>query len=233
MAIESTVIYGPSRGIDAESYWIERAAQRLSLAPSQAASYFNHFATGRKDWTNSLAGTGANQNMNVAGGVIQLTSGATAASTGDLALGDGGTYFPNWFPNGATKKWYLASRLRMTTAIDAAAICGLSSRDWSTGALQLTLGVEGSVSAANWVLKGGVGSLDSGVAVVTNTWAVLEAWRDGATTFMTVDLVTKATGALVHPSVDGGLWLPCRNGATAAARTMQVDWVASLVPEAA
>lgn len=207
---------GPKSALD---LWTKRAVERCRF--SDPSIYFRDFQEAGTDLAD-VSGTGSQAIQATRGGTLLLQTGATASSKGGRII-EWNLHASNGFAPlevGAASEFYFATRLKVTTAIDAqteAAVYG--SR--SGGGPQL--GVVGSVSATKFVAAGfsSGGNLVSNVNVDTS-WHVLELWRYNSVTVFAVDGVPQASGncyvAVAAPPV-----ILCLNGTTATNRGLEVD----------
>lgn len=173
-------------------------------------------------WVQIQSGTGnyaAGGGDNI-GWWMTLASGATAAST--VQPGGGNPFITN----STTKKWYIAARFAVATAIDAQAVVGCGFDD-STNSVMM--GVTGSLSTVNFViqhsgLRGGT-ALSYGVAIDTSTH-IFEAWGVGTTAIAgridggAVVSGTQSVAVATNPYQR----MYVGNGTTAANRAMHIDW---------
>lgn len=209
-----------------ESYWATRARALTGLLPQSSAWYFDHFVGALTGGAYSSAAVGGNQaNLIAAGGVVQLNSTAAANTTGDVSMASALTNFIHMIPGGSTKKFYAGIRLR-PSVVDAEAKYGFLSREQTGGTSEVLLGFNGATHASQWSLTCGTGSLVSGVAASTTAFTVVEAWRDGSTTYLAVNEAVVASGANVHPNNIGQIRMISQNGAAGGVRSLRVDWLA-------
>jgi len=164
-------------------------------------------------------------------GVIQMSSGATASGAAGIASAS-----PLARSIG-TSKWYWASRLRFTTAIDAQTFMGVGLADAVLSPTDIfTIGIHGDISTVNFTARqvgAGTASIDLGVAIDTNTWHLFELYcKSDSTIYARVDRGTEQSVAMgTLPSAEDTFgFLTARNGSTAADRVMQVDYSACLYP---
>lgn len=223
----SVVIRFPSKNVSTELYYLDRAANFTEQTPASLAWQFDDFPAGLSGWTSELSGTGssvlsATENQ----GVLSVTTGATAGSLADYCRGAIAGNFPHWVTAGSTGVWYIACRLKLSTAVDAQATLGAGLRN-GAATIGMCLGINGSVSTANWSLIGESGSIDSGVAHQTSTYVTLEAYRNpGGTTYVYVNESNVASGDCYPTSGSHAFKYFGRNGTTATTRTYLLDWVA-------
>lgn len=168
----------------------------------------------------AAVGTGAQAAANLAGGVYQLTSGASGGGQGNLNRGNALAGPP------ATRRFYFASRYRITTAVDSAAIVLVGVI--ASGGATITIGQVGAtITKVNFQHSGTVAGTIVPMApgFVQNSWYVAEVWSDGkGTVYGRVNGGPAVSGRLSGTYADLTPFLTARNGATAAARTLQVDW---------
>jgi hypothetical protein len=173
------------------------------------------------------AGTGAGSFVVAggAGGVHQLTTGATAASSISNVTDSPAIFTVSGAP------WYCAHRSKITTAVDAQAIVygGLQN---SAANKTLAAGFFGALSAANFVVQydgNEAGSfVDLGVAVDT-AFHIFEMWGVGdGKIHCAIDYGADKGGAAMAAAPADYCYAirMIKNGATAAARTVVGDWFA-------
>lgn len=184
-------------------------------------------ATTPVGWSQTMSGSASSalNNIDEGAGVVQVTSGATAASIGALLTNGSALLRPD------TQPFYFATRFKVTTAIDAQANVFVGTQAIS-GSKTVAVGVFGASSTVNFRLQyDGVvaGSfLDLGVAIDT-AYHVYEVYGLGdGNLHVRMDFgVDKGPVAqAAAPTVASYLLMQAQNGTTAAARTMRTDWVA-------
>lgn len=165
------------------------------------------------------AGTGSQAYVD--GTIAEAASGATAASRGAriLTYAIGGLTGPSTVPGGSSGVWYLATRFKLTTAVDAQAALRLAMR---VGLTTNSWGFNGSISDTKYSAR-----FDNGPALVSTVsvdtaWHVLESWRVGGLTYLSVDGETPVSSNS-YPSASGQMTIYAENGTTAANRAIQVD----------
>lgn len=179
-------------------------------------------AAGSLPW-NSVSATGR---MDWVSGALSYSTGATSGNfSREVILADSGGVFGRFLRTGAS--WYISSRIAITTAISAQTTA-FTGGETNAGAFALAMGVVGSVSTTNYVLKGSAGSsLNSGVAIDTN-FHTHRAWRAGSTTFYQVD-TTLVTGT-ADIAADVMPYLFVGNGTDNVNRAMSVIWWSAYAP---
>lgn len=179
-------------------------------------------------WTQFNSGSGARL-ANVpatSGGVVRISTGATGASISSASTTAGAVQ------SEATTKWYVATRFRVITAVDAVAfaLAGLIN---FANTKSLALGVIGALSAANFIVQydgNFAGSFVSlGVAIDTNFHvfemyslgdSVIRARIDGGAEVSAVQSAAPTDSLFQNFQV--------RNQGTAANRALEMDWFLSM-----
>jgi len=174
----------------------------------------------------ATGGTGStNMNTTARGGVITMTSGATAGGTAQMKP-HGGT--ASHVSNPAGTRWYYMARAAVTTAIDAqtTANFGILNNGGNPNAL---IGVFGSVSTVNFtghvVTNGGVTTnvTTVGVAIDTN-YHTFEIWCDTVNVTFAVDGTQLGSTPVANIGTNSAFIGPfVGNGATAATRSIDID----------
>lgn len=211
----------------------------LSTLPNDAnlAEFFDDFllsagaTTAPPGWVFGNGGTGALAAQVAAsgGGLIRTTSGATAGATAALQSTVG------LIANISTKKWWMAWRLTVSTAITAQTMAYVGLLNLAANKT-VSMGVFGASSIVNFVLQydgNETGSfVSTGVAIDTAAH-IIEMWGLG--------------DGKVHARIDGGTDLGAttmssapadsvyarscvRNGTDNVARQLDLDWVHVLAP---
>jgi hypothetical protein len=228
MATADPVYNPPLGGGDSSSTLSEKVGRGASLAGitgdvaffwddfeyavSQAAQKWAMTSSGSSGSTITVGGTSA--------GWIGLNTGATAGSVFDL------TTQTSWVADSRTVQWYVGARFRISTSVDAAAIVGVGLDDGS--AQSVIVGFTGPAHATNFSAQYAgryTGSaLNLAVAADTNAH-VFEMWCTGDGVLNAcIDAgatVSAATGVSVATAIPR---VVVHNGATAAGRTMLIDW---------
>ena len=159
------------------------------------------------------------------GGIITFNTAAAAGGLAGMQAQQG-----QWTIQ--SRPWHLAGRLRVTGVVDAATIAGLILLDQGGGGNSVGVGYFGTNSTTNWSMqhsgaKGGSFST-SPTAFDQTSYHVLELWGDGVNKiYGAVDFGLPWGPATITVALTGvQILLPqISNGATAAARTMELDWV--------
>ena len=199
------------------------------LSPINDCGYFwdEFIVTGavgsaQPGWLLSATGSGTKSDpTGTSGGLIQLSSGATASSQ-SIMLSTGAAPIANV----TTVRWYTACRFKIVTTPDAQskALCGLQTQ--AGGATQ-GIGFIGPLNTTHFVFQWNgnlsTSSTDLGVNVDTN-FHLFEMWGNGtSTTFESID-----GGQVFSQTVASNItWTPfiaVLNGTTAAAQTVQADY---------
>lgn len=170
-------------------------------------------------WTNSPTGSGA-RNRSVPS-VIELTTGATGSSVCQQIYGSSlGGGFPAIVPGTTNAKFFSEYRARLMTAVDNQCNFGLG--DGGVGHWGVLGAVSGFFAA---FFDNGTTRLTSTIAIDNGVWHTFRVWRTGGVTFWQVDSETPVQSAAAFLSADMRLFLRGENNGTAAARTMQFDYV--------
>lgn len=221
------------------AYYAALAASRLGISPTDKnfAFDFDEFnkatsTTVQTSWSNSATGTGAlaTRISGSAGGVHQATTGATAASSMEIL----GTSI--LASDVTTKKWHMAWRQKVTTAITAQtrAVSGFANIAFTK---TITAGVFGPADTVNFRMQydatylAAGSTLDLGVPIDL-AYHVFEIYCKGdSKIYARVDegpelSVTPAA----NPSDGCYLFGGIINGTDAVARIIERDFVASAFP---
>ena len=181
------------------------------------------------------AGTGAvARSVTQKGGVISVTSGATANSTISM--------FPNgtttiWIDNPSTTRWYVETLVQWTTTVDAQAIVGLLITTAGAGFPAVRFVLNGSLSTTNYSMSftnnAGVNqySATTSAAYDTTAYHRVAAYNDGTNIGFVYDganMGTSAASAMGTSPVVPQIF--CTNGTTAAARTILCDYIWCCTP---
>lgn len=215
--------------------YVGRGIQKTGLTtPTVAYSPFARCVTSTTcgDWAWTVSGSGANSAVTtVRGGVVQLTTGATAASQAAMWPASSGS--GSLILRADQEKWYFAARARLTTTPDSQTWCAIGFLNVAQTRI-IDVGVFGGDSTAKYSLRTGTGanpgtrqSAQSTVNIDT-AWHTFEVWSASATATLSfsVDGETTVTLAASTLGTDGNYpWIECNNGTTAAAQTLQVDEV--------
>lgn len=167
---------------------------------------------------NNAAGSQAVQTTQ--GGVLRLQSGATATGIGGRILSYNLNTAYGHVPTGVSSVFYLASRMKLITTIDAQTILALYG---SRGGGGPRIGAVGAASPTKFVAS----NFATGPDLVSNvnldtSWHTFELWRVNSLTYFAVDGVIQAS-ANSYISVAAPLAFYAQNGSTAANRGMDVD----------
>lgn len=171
-------------------------------------------------WTESNAAGGTTKRgarskvlMNTsagAGGVALLFWGSNRNASG----------FPLWFPNGATSKFGVEARLRLTTVVTAAdEICMGDAAEW-------LMGVRGASSTGFWVARfsNGPTLMTSAIPIDNGVFHRFRLWRDGTTTFFQVDNETPVSSLNAFATNEERFQFRAYNGGAANIREMEPDY---------
>lgn len=233
-------IYDPS--VRTADQLIQRRALakigRALVTPANGAWWWEDFngttsgATGvPTNWRVVLVGTGATSYAltDEAGGVIQMASGATAASSVNEF-----TDSPMVRATG-TGVWYMAHRSKITTAVTAATVAYVGL--FNAGSTRtLTSGFFGGLNATNFVVQydgnESGSSVNLGVAVDT-AYHIFEEWGVGdGKLHCSIDLSSTDVCAgltMASPATDShSVIRTVKNGADAVNRAIRTDWIAIL-----
>ena len=230
---DTGMIHGPVVQLpETNDLYIRKALTELSIASGEYLSHWQpqfNCPTGGSvpvGWAVGLAGSGAATDnvTNGKGGVFQLSSGATGSSSAEL------TQRSAIIGRVAVDKWYTAVRLQVTTAIDNQARVAF----WHTNAAvnkTVGAGVFGALNSTNYVVQydgDRTGSVIDLAVAVDTSWHVIEFWAAGSTTLKArIDGGTTLTATMSSAPSDAMLFrtFHAGNGTTAAARTLNIDWV--------
>jgi hypothetical protein len=212
--------YDPISGgsLDWESSMLRLAAQLTGIPVATLVRKYMTFAnTGEGYSTAVQAGTGAQTANANDGGSVQITTGATANS--DEILFHGGFTVSN--PK--TKRWFIAARVKIETANDAAAIMDVVAMYAGTAdnvALhvtngQLVLTPKAGGTPTDVVTSWTIDTVSKHDFVISFDGTIIRAFVDGVEVGNTTVLTNVPTGAAEWAA-------RVRNGATAAARTITV-----------
>ena len=174
-------------------------------------------------WTTTITSSGVASTLGsgVRGGVVQLTSGASASSQAGLIMGS--TSLPALVLNPTTEGWLIASRFKITTVPDAQA-------EITVGLLNVAntrfvgMGAFGNISTTKFSARIGTASIQSTVNLDTS-WHTGVLFGAGSTTlYLSIDGETPVSGTMTGVPADAFLpFIAAGNGTTAAAQTLQVD----------
>lgn len=205
--------------------YLNAALSRLGLG-KVGYKFSDNFEAGAKRWTvydESVAVSPSRLTMPAAnyGGVVLSTTASANTST-QLVVGDRhNSRHPICFPN--TKKWYVGFRMKQSApATNMQAFLNFMSPDLVTsyGYLGYLSGLGGNdicyFNGAGTVL------IDGNVAAST-TSRVIELESSGSLITMRIDGAVVGTSATI-PS-DSTMRFEVNNGATAATRTFELNWV--------
>lgn len=200
--------------------------------PSVAYYNFERCASstlcGDLSWT--VSGSGANSQVTtLKGGVVQLTTGATAGSqAGILPISAGTNAF---ILRGDTEKWYYAARFAVTTTPDAQTWCAVGWLNVAQSRI-IDVGVFGGDSTTKYALRVGnstnPGTRQSALSTVSidTGFHTFEVYSDAASTTLKFRVDGETPVSLVGSTygTDASYpWVECNNGTTAAAQTLKLD----------
>lgn len=209
--------FGGSRSL--LDVWAARAQTRCGL--TSPSPYFRDFLEDLSDQPDN-SGTGSQSVQTTKGGVLLVQSGASASGVGGRILGYNLNNSIAHADFGSSSVFYLAARMKVTTAVDAQTIAAFYGSRTADGP---KIGVVGSVSTTKFVagtFQSG-GSLTSNVDIDTN-WHTFEVWRYNSVTYLAIDDVLQASGNCYN-TAGGPLAIYVTNGTTAANRGLSVDAV--------
>lgn len=212
--------------VSTEITYVQRAITSAGIQPSRAAVFWDDFeyqinAAAMAKWVQSQSGTGGY----VSGGGddigwwVTVSTGATAGSS---TVPGGGNPL---ITNSTTKRWYIAARFKVATAVDAQAVVAVGMDE---GTNSVMIGVVGGLSTTNFVVQHSglrTGTAISLSAIDTSTH-VFEMWSPGTAQICgrmdggAVSCGTQTTAVALSPYQR--IWV--QNGTTAANRAMHVDW---------
>lgn len=231
------ISYGPAVAQDESAKYLARARALTGL--TNGGWYFEPFAACSSDvppgWTANNVGTGAmSRAINGKGGLFQLTSGGTAAGTGEA-------YTTNRVIGAAlTDRWCVTIRFKVTTTpngTDTRIFGGI--HDTVTGDA-IVAGVNCAGHATNFVVQydgaygGSTTVINSGLAFDT-ALHVVEFYCQGDSKLRTRwDRGAENASPPTMGTAAGNLAfiLSARNVSQNASQTIQVDWFACLYPHA-
>lgn len=225
----------------AREYYMSLAMSRCGVASGDKA-----FGFGFEDFDstastvitprrfNGAAGSGAMSTRvaNSKGGIVQITTGATAGSLLDMHA------YEALIDNLTTQKWWIGHRQAVTTAVTAATTAA-SGAENVAGTKTIVAGVmgNGGGAATNFSLQydGSFATsfLDLGVAIDT-AFHLFEIYSKGESNnkiYVRVDEGSELSVTAASSPTDS-VYLVSRmaNGGDAVARTMQIDFSACLFP---
>lgn len=195
-----------------------RAGQLAALWEEIEASTNGASITG---WQTTRTGSGGSTaQAAVSGGIISLSTGATANSTEEHFSQDSAVAAVR------TTKWYMATRFRLPSAVDAQAKLGAGLR---SGAATVAVGFFGSIDAVNFRAQFDgnfdTSGVDLGVAK-DGAFHVFEMWCIGDSVLRCrIDGGPTLTGNMAANVNNAYRIVTARNGTTAASRTNDFDWM--------
>lgn len=206
--------------------YLNAALGRQAFSAKRVA-FVDQFVAGAKNWavtdeTDALTTARLTYPAGNFGGVVLATT-STASRSCRMLLGDRNTRYQTHFPS--TKPWYIGFKGKIgAIAANAQAFLNFIKPDVTTsfGYLGYLSGLNGDRFA--YFNAAGVVQIDSGVAADTNAH-ILELESNGSNLVtLRLDGVVKGTSATI-PS-DATVRFESNNGATAADRTFEINWVA-------
>lgn len=219
-----TAIWPPPSGVG-QLVQSQRLAARLgALGIASPHMVHDDFVRYQSLWVATGVGTGAISVLGsgVRGGVIQLTTGATASSEEYLVM-QAGAASPALIQNPSSEGWYVGGRFKITTVPDAQTDIYIGLINVANNR-KLGFGSLGSTSTTKFTARIGTATLTSTVNLDTG-WHTGELWGTGSTTlFLSIDGEAPVSG--VMGGVPADCFLPiidALNGTTAAAQTVQID----------
>lgn len=188
---------------------ISRGIALSTIPASTALAYATVFASG--NWSTSVGGSGA-ATYDTTSRRVKLTTGATGSSSANLFNG-----VMLYLAEGTSaSRFYWAFRAAVTTAVDANTVAAMVNGG-SCG-----IGVLGSVSTAKYVCDFNNGDALLSSVDIDTAEHLFEVWRDGTTTYFSVDGETPVTGTGIFQTVADRFQWQVQNQGTAAARTIEV-----------
>lgn len=210
MAISTTVIRAPqlSAGASGAAHYESRAA--TFLGTTRLFTYWEDFQgglTNSSDWTRTVGGGGGGVidiDNDRAGGILQVTSGASASSR--LTVGSTTTGFPGHIPGGSTATWYFASRLRKVSTLAAGVELVLGFSDNGTsGSATMVLGARNTTSTTHFVFySSNAAAYATTTAALDESWHVFEVYRVGGVTTILFDGTSVFSNANGYSANAGG-----------------------------
>jgi hypothetical protein len=218
-------------GANAQGAALARASLVSGISPSLLTCFREDWGpTAAAGYADALVGSGAvatSATTSDVGGILSQTTGATASSRARR-------HVPAFlFPRPDTGRFYLAVRVSVPTAVDAATIAEVGVFD-NGGTNTIAAGICGSTSTTNYVVNyDGLGGSCAGTRVSTGVLinAQQHEWEiwgvgDGKIHFA-LDL-SEVVGSPFTMATPGTLsnrpMFDVQNGTTAAARTQNLDW---------
>lgn len=216
--------YGPSRQDDG---YREERYLRSKLGAGNWVYDFLPLQYFETVMVSGSADTGALSND--IGPYIRLTSGVNANSyyesfVGGASAGD----HRKSFPAGTGGSWGFSAMAKFT-GVDAAVRTTIDIRN-DAGTAFVRFGLVGTVDAANLCVDGDTADITTTTAPDAN-FHIFRCYRSGTTTTFEQDGVSLGTGN-VFPAAACGMHIIASNGATASARTLDIQWIAMMYPRA-
>lgn len=181
-------------------------------------------------WQASATGTGAYAAVvaSTGGGVSRLTSAATANST-ETIFNSGGQ-----LPQISTGRGCFAYRFRITTTPDAQTTAAVGALN-AAAAKTVAVGAFGASSTANFVIQYdaflATTFLSTGVALNTNFHIVEIYFRADDKVRVIFDGRPELSASMAAEATDAyAMYMTARNGTTAAAQTLDIDWALVVAP---
>jgi hypothetical protein len=184
-------------------------------------------AIGENGWYRTIAGTGALTLLLTPPSAIQISSGATNGGTLTLFHGGGSVYATEL----AQAPLLFEARIQIATAVDANGAIEMRLID-SAATSFVAYGMRGSISTSNLMIRdaagGAVTSFTTGQAVDTtgyHTYGILIPVSTGpAVAYYDGVAIGQIAGNIPATTTDLRAEFKVDNGATSAARTMNIDW---------
>jgi hypothetical protein len=177
----------------------------------------------------SSAGSGSQSTVVDRAGAVRLSTGATAGSFARIQPHG----LPLYVDAMSTTRFYFYVRAKVVTAVDAATTLDLR-LGGVTGNPAVSIGVNGSVSLVAWyyhVNNGGGVTASGALGTIDTNWHDFEIYSDTSIIYFRIDGTVITTAAASNLSAGAAATdIAISNGATAAARTVDIDKTITVVP---
>jgi hypothetical protein len=232
MAVDPAIAYGPSGDRGTKQRYLRRGIQLCGIAAADAAHSYYEFdftaAIAPPGWSSAVGGSGTHTRIlsGTRGANVQYSTGATANSTTSVYTET------NLLSNGATQRYHYAARFALVSAIDNATRFSLGLYG-TAGGNSAVIGVAGPADATNFRMSydgtySGTGSpstVDTGVAI-DQAYHVAELYHQGDGILRgRIDGGAEFSATMTEAIADLAFIIDIRNGATASARSVWMDWV--------
>ena len=206
--------------------WQAKCLSYLALTDGTAEVYYDGLQATSPGWTLTTIGGAGGAGAwltNVAGGVVQFTTSATA-NRGYIVT-QGGSPFPINTQKG--DKWCAAIKAAVPSTPDANSVIRIGIGDGATGGSVVHFLLSGSLSTTTWYSDyyNGAAYVDATLSTTLDAnYHTFLIYNDGTTVGFVYDGVSKGTVAASGVNSDDGtieVW--AQNGATAAAQLINLD----------